>query len=394
MQIVGCLKYFCLRFLSFMLRKSSGSILFLFIAFICSGQGKDTLMAWQGFGIEVNELGAKVLKHEAKFTLPIPAISSVTDINFIQHTYGRKTWQQRRNYPTLGVGMTYTVYGVDSVYGRSFSIYPNIELRLARARNLEWTLRLGEGIAYITRSYSRVAPVDTINFAISSHVNGYSILMSDLRYHINDHWDIQAGLNLTHISNSSLRKPNLGVNLYGGHVGIRYFPVTSRPKFIPRELKPLTNRWLAQVRTTMSMVSAYAPKGPLYPVYIVSAYGSRRWNGTNKLLAGIDYSYHGDVYALLRNNSLETGHEILSSSKSGLFVGNEFMLGHVGITAQLGVYIMQAYIKKDPVYEKVGCNYYILQRERGPIKEAFVSFFLKMHLNVAEMAEVGMGLGF
>jgi hypothetical protein len=368
-------------------------IYLFFVADICYAQDTAVIQPWQGAGIEVNVLGARVLKHEAKFNLPIPAVSTVTELNFIQKTWGKKIWQEWRNYPTIGLGFAYTNYGVDSVYGVSFSLYPNITLRLIKGKNIEWTLRLGEGLGYITKSYSRVPPLDTINRAISAHLNGYSSILSDVRYHVNDHLDIQAGINLTHISNSSLRKPNLGVNLYGVHVGVRYFPVTSRPVHVVREPVTLCNRWLLQARGAMGVVSAWAPFGPTYPVYSGTVYGSKRWQNKNKLLAGIDYSYHGDIYAYLHNNGLAAGHETWQASKSGVYVGNEFLLGRIGIVAQLGAYIKYAYLRKDDLYEKVGCNVYLVQRETGPFKEVFLSVFLKTHLNVAELAEVGMGVG-
>jgi hypothetical protein len=151
-----------------------------------------------GFGIEANFFTGKVLKHEAKFTLPLPKLSDGVDINFLQKTYGKKEWQQRRRYPVIGIGITYTNYGIYSIYGRCFSIYPNILLPLISGKNLEWTLRLGDGMGYVTKDFSRTAPVDTINTAIGSKLNDYFSLMTDIRYHINAHWDVQAGANFSH----------------------------------------------------------------------------------------------------------------------------------------------------------------------------------------------------
>ena len=349
---------------------------------------------WSGFGIELNAIGGKVYKHEAKFTVPIPTLSTGLDVNLMLHTYGKKEWEQRRKYPTIGLGFTYTNYGIDSIYGRCLSIYPNIELPLVRGRKLEWTLRIGDGLGYVTRHFSRVAPVDTLNVAIGSHLNDFFMFMTDLRYHINSHWDIQLGANFDHISDASFSKPNLGVNMYGGHIGLRYFPVTSIPRHIIRKLEPLKNRWLAEARLGLAYVSNNAPGGPLYPVYIATGYVSRRWLSKNKAFAGIDYSYHSDVYAFLRNNQIYPGNEAQHSYKSAIFIGNEFMLGKVGAVLQLGVYTKQAALRMDPYYEKIGGNYYIIQRERGPIKELFISAFLKTHKIIAEFGEFGIGFGF
>ncbi len=358
-----------------------------------TGYGQD-IKPWSGFGIETDAIAGKVIKHETKFTLPIPTLTTGLDIDLLLQTYGKKAWEQRRKYPTIGLGFSYINYGIDSVYGHCFGMYPNITLPLMRGKNLEWTLRLGDGIGYVTKTYDRTTPVDTINVAIGSHINDFAMIMTDVRYHINQHWDVQAGANITHISDASYHKPNLGINMTGAHIGIRYSPVTSRPSHIVLEQAPLKNRWLVEIRGSMAYVSSYTHGGPLYPVYLASGYASRRWLSKNKALCGIDYSYHENIYAYLRNNNLEPGQEALHSYKAAIFAGNEFLVGRVGIVLQAGVYLQQAYIKLDPVYEKIGGNYYFVQKEHGPIKEFFLSAFLKTDLTVAELGELGLGLGF
>ncbi len=182
--------------------------------------------------------------------------------------------------------------------------------------------------------------------------------------------------------------------MMGIHAGIRYSPVTSAPTHIVRQQPALKNRWLVQARLSMAYVSNYTAGGPLYPVYIASGYMSRRWRGKNKVFGGMDYSYHENIYTYLRNNELMPGKEAQNSYKSAFFAGNEFLVGRVGIVLQAGVYVKQAYIKMDPVYEKIGGHYYFVQKETGPIKEFFLSAFVKTDLTVAELGEVGLGVGF
>ncbi len=372
------------------------SMSMLFMLGYNTGKAQDTQSTppWSGFGIEANGLYGKVFKHEAKFTLPLPKYTRGLDVDLLVHTYGKKEWEQRRNYPTIGIGFTYTNYGIDSVYGRAFSIYPNITLPIVSGRKLEWTLRIGDGIGYLTRDYSRANPVDTINVAIGSHINDFFMFMTDLRYHINKHWDIQLGGNFTHMSDASYHKPNLGINMYGAHIGIRFSPVNSHPKKIERNLKPLKRRWLFEARGTMSFESASAPDGPVYPVYLASAYVSKRWLSKNKFFGGMDYSYHEGIYAFLRNNGSYPGEEAAHSYKTAVFAGNEFLLGRVGVVLQVGYYLQQSAEKLDAFYEKIGGNLYLVQREHGPIKEFFLCAFLKTHLSVAELGEAGFGIGF
>ena len=351
--------------------------------------GKD-----EGFGVECNAIAGKVIKHTAKFLLPIPSLSTAYDVNFVWQTCGRKTWQQRRRFPLVGLGFTYTNYGSDSIYGKVLGLYPNLQVPIIKGEKLEWTFRIGFGLGYATKHYSRAPQWDTTNNAIGSNINNFTLFMTDLRYHVNKHWDVQLGANFSHMSNATYHIPNLGINMYGAHVGVRYFPVSSQPRCYVTEQKPLKNRWLLQARGGIAFSESGAAYGPLYKVYLGSVYASRRYRGKNKYFGGIDYSYHQDIYAFERNNEINPGTEKQHAWKSAIFVGDEFMVGRVGILGQMGVYVKEAVLKQDPYYEKLGANFYIIQREHGPIKEMFTGILLKTHKFVAELAEIEVGFGF
>jgi len=369
-------------------------LFFLLLFILPAGAFAQQTAAWQGFGIEANILGGKIYKHTKNFKAPVAELSGAVELNFVQQTYGKKDWEQRRNFPVVGVGITYTDYGIDSIYGKCFSLYPNLQLPILRSGKFEWTFRAGFGIAYITKHYERAPSWDTLNNAIGTHLNNYTLFSTDFRYRINQHWDLQIGGNFSHISNASLRTPNLGINLYGAHLGLRYFPVTSAPEKKIRALPALKNRWLAQVRLGFSGNEAGVPNGPLYPIYVLSAYASRRYKGKNKVFAGLDYSYHENIYAFLRNNEIEAGNEKSLSWKSAVFVGHEHLIGRFGVHLQIGYYLKESYLKLEKFYQKIGCNIYFVQQEKGFLKEAFTSIHLKTHKTQAEFAEVGLGLGF
>ena len=371
---------------------------FLFFIFLCVifviGANAQDAGSNQGFGLEVNEFAGHVIKHTAKFELPIPSLTTGTDVNFVWKTYGKREWHQRRRYPTIGLGIAYTNYGIDSIYGRCISFFPNITFPLIAGRKIEWTMRIGDGMGYVTRHYSRFNPFDTINNAIGSHINDYASFATDLRYHVNDHWDIQAGLNFSHISNASYQQPNLGINLAGGHVGLRYFPVTANPKYIIRDLKSLNNRWGFAINAGLAFNQPPPYGGPSYPVYLTSAFVTKKWISKNKLFGGVDYSYHESIAAFLRNNSIYTGSEWKHSYKSAVFAGNEFLLGRLGVVLQLGFYIKNAALSQGVYYEKLGTNLYLSHKETGFVKDVFLCGFLKVHAFVAELAEFGFGVGF
>lgn len=346
-----------------------------------------------GFGVELNALGGKMLKHTKKIGAALPEFAGGLEVNFIQQTRGQKAWHAARGFPVVGVAVAYIDYGIDSVYGKCVSAYPNLQLRILRRKNVEWTLRGGYGFGHVTRHYDRSLG-DTLNKAIGSHLNNYTHLSTDLRYRLSPHWDVQAGLHFSHLSNASFRTPNLGLNVYGAHIGVRYFPVTSQPEQMDTARPQLRNRWAVHGRLGLAFVESGPAGGPLYPTYLASLYTSRRWRGYNRLFAGVDASYHTHVEAFLKNNEILPGDERANSWKSALFAGNEFLLGRFGIVLQVGVYLKDAYLHLTPYYQKLGAHYYVVQQERGPLKEVFLTALLKTHLASAELAEFGLGFGF
>ncbi len=349
---------------------------------------------WAGYGLETNYYSGKILRHSPKFPTILPKSVNSVELNMVYQTYGTQDWHSRRGYPLLGFGFTYSDYGIDSIYGKCISIYPNLEIPLIRKNKFEWVIRAGFGLGFMTKRYERYPTFDTINTAIGSRMNNYSIFTTDLRYRVNKHLDVQVGGNFSHVSNAAFRTPNLGINTYGAHVGIRYFPVNAQPERVQQESPKLPNRWLAQLRVGLSAREEVAPDGPFYPVYLITAFASKRYWSKNKLLIGADYSYHTNVEAFLKNNEIDPGSEKANSWTSSLFVGNEFLIGRAGIMLQLGVYLKRTPVTAAAIYQKLGGNYYLIQREEGLLKELCGYIYLKTHTSEAELVEVGFGFGF
>lgn len=356
-----------------------------------------TLLAqnrFAGMGIEGNVVRGQIYRHSKKSPKQLPDAVTGIELNALFQTYGTKDWQQRRKYPLVGFGLMYTDYGVDSVYGKCISIYPNLQIPVVKYKNFEWTFKVSFGLGFVTRPYERAPSFDTLNTAIGSRFNNFSLFATDIRYRINSKLDVQLGGTFFHVSNAAFRTPNLGINTYGWHAGLRYYPYGSSPGKIKKELTPLKNRWLAQIRLGLAAREAPAPDGPMYPVYMVTAFASKRYWSKNKLLLGLDYSYHTNMYTFLRNNEIHPGEEKANSWKSAVIVGNEFLIGRVGILAQLGFYIKNYYLPEDFFYQKLGGNLYLLQKEEGLLKELSTSIILKTHKFEAELVEVGIGVGF
>jgi hypothetical protein len=362
----------------------------LLICCICS----PVLHAQESYAIEASFMAGKVLKHTKKFSAPVPDLSTAYEVLLLKQTRGTQDWEQRRRFPLWGVGLSYTRYGIDSIYGNAIGLYPVLQVPLIRGRSLEWTLRAGMGIGYTTEHYERSPGWDTLNNAIGSSINNFTVIATDLRFRLNPYWSLQAGLNFSHLSNGAMKQPNLGINMYGGHIGLRYWPEGDRREHIVKDRPKLRNRILAQARVGIAFNESGRTDGPVYKTLLASAYISRRYGSRNKVFAGLDYSYHSGIYAFQRNNEINPGRERANAWKSAVFVGHEWLFGRMAVLAQVGVYIREAVLRQDPYYEKLGYNYYLLRSERGALKELCLSVLLKTHKADAELVEFGIGMGF
>lgn len=349
---------------------------------------------WKGFGIESNLRHGQMIRHTQKFTGPISNNCYGVELNFIKQTYGQKVWQERRNYPVVGFGFLYMNYNNPKVYGYAIGMYPNIQLNLVRTPKLEWTIKAGMGIGYVSKHYELNPSNNTENVAIGGKANNVSSFSSDLRYRFNEHLDFQAGMHFMHTSNAAFQQPNLGINVWGVQIGLRYFPITANPSLIKRDnLKPLKNRYLLQLRGSIAFKEGGWTDGPISPVYIGSALVSRRYWSKNKMFIGTDFHYHTLNYIFYRSIGGDDKKEAFRySSQAAVFVGNEFLLGRIGVLFQLGYYYQRPIGKPDLMYQKIGGVFYFIQKEKGIFKEVYGTAILKTHLSNAELFEMGIGI--
>lgn len=349
---------------------------------------------WSGTGVQADVWMGKIIRHTKKFTGPIPDQSYALQLNILKQTWGQKDWHQRRNFPQVGLGFIYINYNRPDIYGSAFGVYPNIQLPIIRRTKWEWVFNAGMGLGYVTKPYQRMPVQNLENVAIGGHLNNVSPFATDLRWKIDRHWDAQAGFSFVHVSNAAFQQPNLGINMWGVHLGVRYFPLMKMPSPIHRELSDFHNNWRFNYKYSMAFIEKMPADGPLYPVYMLAAGFSHRYWNKNKVHVGFDYSYNTGTYAFLKSIEDKRGEESASSYQVAAFVGNEFLLGRVGVLFQLGFYLKESHDMNEIFYQKLGGVFYFYRSEKGIIKDVYGTALLKTHKAVAEFPEFGLGIAF
>lgn len=349
---------------------------------------------WKGVGFETDYYHSNMMRHSKRITAPLARNTFAFDLNLVRKYYGREDWEIRRHYPEVGLGFIYLNYNNPELYGSVFGIFPNLRLRLLTLDRFSWSARVGMGISYVTRPYERVPDPNLANETIGGHLNNISPLQTDLRWKINDHWEFQGGVHLIHVSNASFRRPNFGINIWGFQAGLRYFPVSNTPERYDRSVPSLKNRVVVYAKGSIAFVELFMPDGGLSRVYNGGIFASKRYLGKNKAILGLDYTYNTATYAFMKYNTRHVGQENRYASQISVCVGNEFLFKNFGIVLQGGVYLMKMDMQTSSFYEKLGGNFYVLQREQGVLKEVILSALLKTHQNQAQLFEMGLSLGF
>src|SRR5690606_34648721 len=121
-------------------------------------------------------------------------------------------------------------------------------------------------------------------------------------------------------------------------------------------------------------------------------FASKRYLSKNKIILGMDYSYSTDMYVFMKAIGAHPGHEKEQAYQLAAFAGHEFLYGKVGLLFQLGVYLKEPYGEKNRFYQKLGGNFYLIQREKGLLKAVTFGAYLKTHMFVAERFEMNIGI--
>lgn len=348
---------------------------------------------WQGVGFEANYFHSDMLRHTSNITAALAENTASFELSIVKKYHGQKDWEIRRNYPEGGVGLIFVNYRKNDLYGKVFGIFPHLRLRLLTLKNFSWSVRVAMGVGYVTKPYERVPDPNLENATIGSKWNNISPLQTDLRYRLNDHLEFQGGIHLLHVSNAAFRKPNLGINIWGIQAGLRYFPISNNPERIEREVPRLRNRFVFYGKGSIAFIEKYMPDGGLHRIYNGGLFTTYRYRGTNKIIFGVDYTFNTALYAEMKYNERNVGEEAKHSYQITTFAGHEFLFKNFGLVMQVGAYLKQMDIHYDKFYQKLGGNFYVMQREEGFIKEMLFSAYLKTHLNKAELFELGFSLG-
>jgi hypothetical protein len=339
-----------------------------------------------GTGYSVQLLAGSLYKHTNKIYLHERVFPTSMEFSWQKQTQGNQLWQQRFGYPETALNIL-TTYNGHRALGFTLGIYPSIQFKI---RN-QFFFKMGGGMGVVTKYWQRNPASDTLNNIIGGALNNVTMFQFGYQRNLSGNWILRLGAHFHHASNASARQPNFGINTYGVFAGIKY-QVAGTPQNSTSIAQPANklNQQLIGLKWGYSLAEDKTPDGPMYPAYSMALLLQHTFRNKIRGSLGWDATYYSRLYSLYKSEHKFDGREKAKAWRNSIVLGGEFLFGKIGMPLQLGVYLDRP-IAGPWVYQKLGLNYYIVQKKRFQL---FGFTQLKTHFAQAELAEFGLGICF
>ena len=318
-------------------------------------------------------------------------------------------------FPEYGFGIGgffYTVRDVANAIGDPNGFYGFMGIPLHKGKGFKFhiDLDLAAGLTFDLNPYDPIT--NPYNDAVGSRILFYFNFDLEFKHKLSERLDLTYGLSFIHFSNGRLRTPNLGVNMAGFNIGLRYFfnplrPYTKkvlpdeklqlRPNYITEKPEKAPNYFFGRVWTSFGTAATNPPVDTTLPPD-----STQNLAGPNYLThsTGLDYQYRiGRLFStgLAISYQFDAGlveqfpnrdATIWQRSQISLGPHFEFYFNRISIMGQFMIYAYAA----PEVKELVG-NWHFRAGGRVHInKNLFAQFTLKTRNGgIADWVEWGIG---
>ncbi|MFH1936798.1 MAG: acyloxyacyl hydrolase, partial [Bacteroidota bacterium] len=288
------------------------------------------------------------------------------------HTTGKELWQQLYVNPVYGVGL-YTCFFLNDhgEMGNPYAVYSFIDLPLKSWYKwiLNWEMEFGLAFNW-KRHYLRE---NNYYYPIGSYSTVFLDAGLNITGQLGKYFDLIAAITYTHFSNGAVRLPNLGVNMVGARVELRYI-FSERPVFQVQEIPKYKKEWefivllvpsMRQVGFTyINQTADTVAKAFNYGIISLSTTFNRQISYKIKFGAGADISYNaafGADTVMVNGVPEKASFNALDKILVGVYPSFELVLGRLSIIAQPGFYIYRKVVGgyETPVtYQRIGAKYH------------------------------------
>lgn len=311
---------------------------------------------------------------------PPNELSYSTNLDLALLPRKNREWRAMHANPIMGLSFSYNSYGNDLVLGEAFTASYQATMRRPITSKLSLIFQPGGGVAWFGSPYHITE--NPTNLVIGSRFTAMAKLLGGAEYQITDRISLRCGGSFWHYSNSHAAVPNIGANVVGGFIGLRYSE--GLPQVMNKSVRLATrakaNQWRPFIRLRLGLhefPGTVEPRdGPLYKVYGGTFGFSTTSKSRAMWSAGLTYNlYQGYVNYIVTQQLFDDDTQLnWRASTVSIFGGREWCFGRLHFFAELGLNLHSPFQRElnevwdlakgrpfnSYVAAKIGYRYYII----------------------------------
>jgi hypothetical protein len=330
------------------------------------------------------------------------------------HRNPEKHWVSFYNYPSTGVSIMYSNLGNPVIYGNEMSIVPHMILKTSADPRRSFNFKIGLGASYFDNPYDAIENPE--NLVIGSNYNWAFQLFSYKNLIVSHNMILKIGLGYVHHSNSHTKLPNYGMNSVLLSVASQFPTRSFDPDFALKQGKlPVDKQkhYFIYIRSGYGwheLGGTFQPiGGPTWPVYSQSISGGIIFKQQIKVRAGITHRFYKSFYEdILKYHVRGLGENPISEATNiNVFIGCEFLIGHVGFDIEAGYNLHKPYYREYNfrfewkegfeywraryISSRIGLKYYLISNEKMPRHNISAGTHINANFGEADFMDVSLG---
>ncbi len=300
-----------------------------------------------------------------------PSFKFETSLTF--RTQGDKSFQKHYKYPYYGLTYGFNNSGSPVLIGDCHSLNLFGSMPFKDGVN-PLRFRAGIGVGYTTKMFDK--NTNHKNSAIGSHFNSNIQFRLEKDFQITRRNNINIGLGISHFSNASVQKPNLGLNFFHLYLNtgfqVRQFQKVISDTNYLIDILPY-NIWETSIIAGSGIRENITPLGNKFFVGVITLQQTRRLSEYSSWSGAIDNYINMSLYDA-QNKWYQLG---VSTTFMKHFEKLSFGLG-------IGTYLLNRPFPEAIIYNKVIIEYQIS-------KKFFTQLLLKSHWAAADFFNLTFG---
>lgn len=337
--------------------------------------------------------------------------SLLNSIGFQWQTQGKDLWHQLYRFPKQGFEIFYSTFNNATQLGYNIGIVPSLEWH-GKKPGKNWRFKFGLGISYFNKPFDLVS--NPKNFYIGRHFANMSVTSIFWTKRLNKGLALTYGISSIHCSNGHTALPNAGMNIFCGHLGLRF---EKKRDFTKAHIPSVPQENTIVVKAGIGFhefgSTTKAIGGPRYPSYHLSGWYSIPYKNIHLFQFGTTLAYYTSFYDYIKNQEVYDTDQHVRASTGVVFAGHEFVFGKFGFVSQLGIYFYNPFFIKQKKIEgewnglgeklqaintnRLGIMYYPFKRRNSLNNlnhQLSFGAFIKANVGQADLFEYSVGYSF